>query len=129
MLSKPFVKDAFGWGFVLWLVGYVLGIALFFVVPPSMLGWVIMPVGVLLALWVLWKKVQGKFMGYYLSVGIIWTLIAVVLDYVLLVSVFKPADGYYKLDVYVYYALTFLLPLIAGFFTMRTKKDVNAPTV
>jgi len=31
-----------------------------------------------------------------------------------IVKAFKPADGYYKLDVYLYYALTFALPLIVG---------------
>jgi hypothetical protein len=37
-----------------------------------------------------------------------------VFDYFLLVKVFKPVDGYYKLDVYLYYVLTFILPLIVG---------------
>ena len=41
-------------------------------------------------------------------------LIEVVLDYFLLVKVFNPAGGYYKLDVYLYYALTFILPPLVG---------------
>jgi len=41
-------------------------------------------------------------------------LIAVIFDYLFLVKMFKPTDGYYKLDVYLYYILTFLLPLIVG---------------
>ena len=84
------------------------------VVPPSALGWIIMPVGVIITLWVLFKKVKGDSLGYYLSLAVIWTLIAVVFDYFFLVKVFKPADGYYKFDVYLYYVLTFVLPLVAG---------------
>jgi hypothetical protein len=44
-MNKQFIKDAFGWGFILWLVGYGLGIILFMLVPLSMVGWIIMPIG------------------------------------------------------------------------------------
>jgi glucan phosphoethanolaminetransferase (alkaline phosphatase superfamily) len=47
-------------------------------------------------------------------VAIIWTIIAVAFDYIFLVKVFKPAGGYYKLDVYLYYIFTFILPVAAG---------------
>ena len=107
-------KEALGWGILLWLVGYVLGIVLFFIVPPLMIGWVIMPIGVLLTLWVLLKKFQQRTFNYYLLFAVAWTLIAIVFDYFFLVKLFKPADGYYKLDVYIYYLLTFTLPLIVG---------------
>jgi len=40
---KPFLKDALGWGFALWLIGCALGVALFLVVPPSLIGWLITP--------------------------------------------------------------------------------------
>lgn len=73
-----------------------------------------MPIGTLAALWVLVKKVKGDSIKYYLLLGIAWTLIAIVFDYFLLVKAFHPADGYYKLDVYLYYALTFLLPPLVG---------------
>lgn len=107
-------KNALGWGISLWLVGYVLGIVLFFIVPPTIIGWVIMPIGVLLTLWVLSKKIKGITFKDYILLAIGWTLIAIVFDYLFLVKVFKPADGYYKLDVYIYYILTFALPLIIG---------------
>lgn len=113
-MTRQFYKDAFGWGFILWLIGYVLGIVLFAVVSPSLLGWVIMPIGTVITLWVLFQKVKGDSLQYYLYVAIIWTLIAIVFDYFFLVKVFNPADGYYKIDVYVYYALTFVLPLVVG---------------
>lgn len=113
-MNKQFYKDAFGWGFILWLVGYLLGMVLFKAVPPSALGWVIMPIGVIITLWVLFKKVKGDSFAYYIWLAVSWTLIAIVFDYFFLVKALKPADGYYKLDVYLYYILMFALPLIAG---------------
>ena len=112
MINKQFVKDALGWGFVLWLIGYLLGIVLFFVFPPSLIGWVILPIGVLITCWVLLKQVKSENFSHYLTVAVVWTVIAIVLDYLLIVQTLKPADGYYKLDVYLYYTLTFVLPLI-----------------
>ena len=114
MKNKQFLKDAFGWGFILWLIGYVLGIILFMFISTSMLGWVIMPIGIIITLWVLFKKVNGDTIGYYVLIGVTWAVIAIILDYVLIVKVFAPVDGYYKLDVYLYYVLTFLLPIVVG---------------
>lgn len=110
-MARPFVKDALGWGFLLWLFGYILGIVLFMVVPHSMIGWIIMPFGIVLTLWVLLKKIKTK---SYLTLAIIWTVMAIILDYLFIVRLFNPADGYYKPDVYLYYILTFVLPLIAS---------------
>ena len=118
-MNKKLLKDALGWGFALWLIGYVLGFILFFVVPPSLLGWVIMPIGIIITLWVLFKKVKSTSLRYYLILAVVWTAIAVVFDYLFLVKVLNPADGYYKLDVYLYYALTFIIPLIAGWLKKR----------
>jgi hypothetical protein len=113
-MSKQFLKDALGWGFVLWLVGWVLGIVLFSVVPPALLGWSIMPIGIAVALWILFEKVLGDSFKYYVWLALVWVVIAGVFDYFFLVKLFKPTDGYYKLDVYIYYALTFVLPLLVG---------------
>ncbi|HWB31456.1 MAG TPA: hypothetical protein VG736_13195 [Vicinamibacterales bacterium] len=52
--------------------------------------------------------------GMVLSILSLWLLIAVGGDYVFIVKAFKPPDGYYKLDVYLYYALTLAIPLVAG---------------
>lgn len=112
-MTRRIVKEAFIWGIILWLIGYILGIVLFAVVPASILGWVIMPIGVLITLWVLENKIKAGSFKYFLSLATVWTLIAVVFDYLFLVKVFKPEDGYYKLDVYLYYALTFALPILA----------------
>lgn len=97
-MKLRFMKDTFGWGFLFWLLGYILGILFFPIVPVSMIGWVIMPAGLAITYWVLWKKIRGNSFQYYFF----------------LVKVFQPEDGYYKLDVYLYYALTFVLPLVVG---------------
>jgi hypothetical protein len=122
-MSKQFFKDALGWGFILWLVGYALGMILFFIVPPAAIGWVITPIGIVITLWVLLKKVKSDSSKYYLLLAIVWTLIAVAFDYLFIVKALK-AIGYYKLDVYLYYILTFVLPLPVGLRKIKTGKLV-----
>ena len=112
-LTKQFYKDAFGWGFILWLIGYALGIMLFTVVPLSVIGWIIMPIGTIITIWVLFRKIKADSFQYYALLAVIWVLIAIVFDYFFLVKAFN-VDGYYKLDVYLYYILTFVLPIIVG---------------
>ena len=121
-MTKQFCKDAFGWGFILWLIGYALGMMLFLLVPISMIGWIILPIGTIITLWVLLKKIKANSFKYYALLAIVWVLIAVAFDYFFLVKVLNPTDGYYKLDVYLYYALTFLLPLVVGW----RKKSLNS---
>lgn len=121
-MNKKVLIDTFGWGFLLWLIGYGLGIALFFVVPSWVIGWIITPIGIAITLYVLFKKIHGNF-NHYLLLSISWTLIAIVCDYVFLVKAFKPTDGYYKLDVYLYYILTFTIPLVIGWW--KTKKSAS----
>lgn len=121
-MNKQILENTLGWGFILWLIGYVLGMVLFALVPTSMLGWVIMPIGIIITLWVLIKKIKSSSLQHYFLIAIVWTLIAIVLDYIFLVKMLKPADGYYKLDVYLYYALTFILPLIVGWYKKSNLK-------
>lgn len=121
-MNKQTFKIVVGWGVLLWLIGYVLGMILFPIVPQSMIGWVIMPIGTVITLWVLLKRVKGNSFKYYLLLAAIWTLVAVVFDYFFLVKALKPSDGYYKPDVYLYYLLTFALPLITGVIK-KTQKD------
>lgn len=120
-MNRSLLKDAIGWGFALWLFGYILGIIFFMMVPPALLGWVIMPFGIVFTLWVLLKKINGGSLQYYAIVALIWTLIAIMFDYLFIVKTFHPADGYYKLDVYLYYILTFALPFLIGW----SKKDIK----
>lgn len=112
--DKQFYKDALGWGFILWFIGYALGIVLFMSVPPWLIGWIITPIGIIITLWVLFTRVKSKAFGHYLVLSFSWTSIAIAFDYFFIVKLFSPADGYYKPDVYLYYILTFALPLLAG---------------
>ena len=123
-MTRELFKDTFSWGFLLWLIGYALGILLFTFLPLWLIGWIIMPIGIVIALWILLKKIKSNSLNYFIALAIIWTSIAVICDYFFLVKAFKPADGYYKLDVYLYYALTFILPLLVGWRkTIRQEKS------
>ena len=113
-MSRQLLKDAFGWGSVLWLFGYVLGLLLFAVVRTALIGWIILPAGVALTLWVLLTRVKATGPRDYIIIAVVWTAIAIVADYVLIVKAFHPPDGYYKLDVYLYYTLTFVMPMAVG---------------
>lgn len=113
LMSKQFFKDAFGWGFLLWLIGYALGMMLFAVVPVNAIGWVIMPIGTAITLWVLLRKIKADQFIYFVKLAVVWLLIAMFFDYFFLVKAFKVV-GYYKLSVYLYYTLTILLPLGVG---------------
>lgn len=125
-MEKYFYKDVFGWGIGLWLIGYVLGFVFFAFVPASLIGWVIIPIGILITLWILLRKIKSELFQHYIFVAIAWTIIAILCDYLFLVMMLKPADGYYKLDVYIYYALTFILPLTVGWYKTRTQKTVSS---
>ena len=120
-MNKQLLKDALGWGLVLWFIGYALGIMLFFLLPISLVGWAITPIGIIITFWVLLKKVKGYDPRYYLTLSIVWTAIAIVFDYLFIVKAFGPADGYYKLDVYLYYAITFTSPLVAAWWKDRAQ--------
>lgn len=113
-MKYSFFRTSLVWGFLLWLFGYILGILLFFMVTPSLIGWIIAPFGIVATLWVLVKKVHLKSFKEYILLAVVWFFTAIICDYFLLVKLFKPADGYYKLDVYIYYLMTLVLPIIVA---------------
>jgi len=119
-MNRQLLKDSVGWGFLLWFIGYILGIVLFMVVPPTMIGWVLSPIATLFTLWVLLKKIKSNKFNYYVMLGIVWTIIAVVFDYAFIVTLFK-STNYYKLDIYVYYAVMLFLPILVGWRKAQTK--------
>jgi len=118
--GKIFLNTVF-WGFMLWLFGYILGIIFFAFVPKNMIGWFVSPLGIIFTLWVLLKKIKREELMCYFGLGLIWTIMAMALDYVFLVKLFKATD-YYKLDVYVYYILTFILPIAVGWYKFKLAK-------
>jgi len=112
---KTMLVDAPVLGFLVWLIGYLAGIALYFVLSPDVLGWVLFviftPIVILLCYWRFGKRNES--ISYYALVAAVWLIIAVVFDYLFLVKLLNP-PAYYKLDVYVYYASTFLIAFLVG---------------
>ena len=124
-MTKTLFWYAAGWGAILWLIGYILGIFLFAIVPASAIGWIILPIGLAVTVWVLFKRIKTTDLPDYIIIAIVWTLIAIVLDYFLIVRLFKPADGYYKLDVYLYYLLTLVVPILVGLLKANRTATIN----
>lgn len=121
MSIKDKLLNTIIWGFVLWLVGYIAGFILFFVVPKEYIGWIIMPFATVLTIWVLMKKVKRPELMCYFGLGFLWAILAVGLDYIFLVTMLKTGNSYYKPDVFLYYALTFTLPIIVGYWKYKHK--------
>ncbi len=112
--NKQLVQDAFDRGVVLWLPGYAPGFLFFLFVPNTLIGWAIMSFGVPMTLFVLFKKVNATSLRYFFFLSIVWIFLAVALDYLFVVQILHPADGYYKLDVYLYYVLMLVIPVAVG---------------
>ena len=122
MTKSQILKNNLMWGFVLWLIGWILGVVLFMTPLKSIMGWVITPIGTIITLWVLFKKINRERFLCYFGVAVIWTLMAIALDYLFNVLLFGIGASYYKLDIYIYYAITFILPLMVGAYKMRSLK-------
>lgn len=122
MTNKQKMISTFGWGFVLWLVGYIAGIVLFMMVPENMIGWIITPFATVFTLWVLLKRIRRSELMCYFGLGLVWTVMAVALDYLFIVKLFQ-LDSYYKPDVFLYYVLTFTLPLLVGYWKFKNKSE------
>jgi hypothetical protein len=123
-MNSPFLRQSLIWGLALWLFGYALGFAFFPFLANNVLGWAIMPFGVMATLWVLLRKTSAPTLQHYVVLGLVWVVIAIVLDYIFIVKLLQPSDGYYKLDVYIYYALTFALPCAVGFWKLSPQQQV-----
>lgn len=117
------LKSTLVWGFVLWLVGYIAGMVLFFVAPKELIGWIITPLATILTIWVLVKKIKRPEMKCYFGLGLIWMIMAVVLDYIFLVKMFGVGNTYYKADVFLYYTLTLILPIAVGYWKFKQKSS------
>jgi hypothetical protein len=111
---KEWIKDTAGLGTFFWLFGYLASIALYFTPFANAMGWIITavftPVTIAITWW--WFRTRSLHITYYAIVGIAWTVIAIVLDYLFIVLLFQAT--YYSADVFVYYALTFLIPVGVG---------------
>lgn len=113
------IKDTAGLGLLLWLIGYITSLVLFFSPFAGIMGWILIavftPVTVAVTWW--WFRARDLSLSYYAGVGIAWTAIAIVLDYLFIVLLFQAT--YYGPDVFVYYAITFLIPVLIGLVNRR----------
>jgi hypothetical protein len=117
----PVLKDTVGLGTLLWLIGYLASMVLYFTPLSGTLGWIITavftPFTIIVTWW--WFRNRERLpLKYYAGVGGAWTLIAVVLDYLFIVRLFN-ATTYYAPDVFLYYALVFLIPVGVGWYLGR----------
>jgi hypothetical protein len=116
---KEWIKDIIGVGIFLWLIGYLVSIGLFFSPLIGFMGWIITavftPVSIVITWW--WFRARSLPLTYYAMVGLAWTAIAVVLDYLFIVMLFQAR--YYAPDVLAYYLLTFLIPVGVGAYLNR----------
>jgi len=122
MINSKTLRNNLFWGFILWLIGWILGIVFFMTPLKDIMGWVITPIGIVITLWVLFKKINREKFSDYFNIALIWTAIAIILDYFFNVLLFNIGLSYYKLDIFVYYAVTFVLPLLVGAYKMRKTK-------
>ena len=109
------LMDTMGWGTILWALGFVLGMVFFTIVPVEIIGLYVLPIIVPLTIVIAYTRFRNSraASSWYLIIGSSWAVVAVVLDYLLLVRLFN-AQNYYDLDVMVYYGLTFLIPVTIG---------------
>lgn len=115
------IKDTVGLGTGFWLLGYVVSLVLFFSPYAAIMGWIITPVFTPVTLTITWWWFRKRDLqpGYYIRVGLVWTLIAIVLDYLFIVQLFQAS--YYGIDVFFYYALTFLIPVGVGLYLVQAR--------
>lgn len=121
-MNKSFLKDAVGGGLILWAVGFLLGMILFTFVDVSMMGWIIMPIVVIVAILLSARmaKAHPAALSYFIGVGAMWFGIALILDYLILVRGYR-AQNYYDLDIIIYYAGMFFIPSIVAMIVFGKK--------
>jgi hypothetical protein len=119
---QQWIKDTAVLGTGLWLMGYLASLVLFFTPFAGIMGWILLiiftPVTIAVT-WLWFRQRKGLSLEYYAKVGIVWVLIAVVFDYMFIVLLFQTT--YYEADVFVYYALTFLIPVSVGLYLIQSQ--------
>jgi hypothetical protein len=109
-------------GLVPWMIMFALGSVLMATGLPTTNAWftVIMTVLLIVVLWLLvtkWYRPVSAADAW--TVGLIWLVIALLLDYFVLVRYFMPLSGdttnyYGGWGVWAYYAITLFLPPLSG---------------
>jgi hypothetical protein len=122
---KQWIKDTAGLGTALWLMGYLASLVLFFSPYAGIMGWILLVIFTPVTMVIVWwwfSRRELLPLQYYVKVGVAWVLIAVVLDYLFIVLMFQAA--YYGTDVFLYYTVTFLIPVGVGLYLIRTRKEL-----
>jgi len=116
---QTIAKDTAGLGILLWLIGYIASLLLFMSPLAGIMGWILIAVFTPVSVLIVWRWFTGRDLplAYYAGLGIAWTAIAVVFDYLFIVLLFSAT--YYGPDVFVYYAITFLIPVCIGLWKWR----------
>jgi hypothetical protein len=117
----PALRDTAGPGTFFWLIGYLASLVLYFSPFSYSMGWIILVIFTPFTIGVTWwwfRERERLSLLYYAGVGVAWTLLAVVLDYLFIVLLFN-ATEYYVPDVLLYYALMFLIPVGVGMYLNR----------
>jgi hypothetical protein len=119
---QQWIKDTAVLGTGLWLIGYLASLVLFFTPYAGIMGWILLVIFTPVTIAVTWwwfRQSKGLPLEYYAKVGIAWVVIAIVFDYLFIVQLFQAT--YYEADVFVYYALTFLIPVGVGLYLQRVR--------
>lgn len=122
---KQWIKDTAGLGTALWFMGYLASLVLFFSPYAGIMGWILLVIFTPVTMVIVWwwfSRRELLPLQYYVKVGVAWVLIAVVLDYLFIVLMFQAA--YYGTDVFLYYTVTFLIPVGVGLYLIRTRKEL-----
>jgi hypothetical protein len=121
---KQLIKDTGLLGTALWLIGYIASLVLFVSPYAGIMGWILIafftPVTIVIVYWWFRKREQLP-LQYFAGIGVVWVLIAAILDYLFIVLLFQAT--YYGVDVFVYYALTFLIPVGVGLYLNRCRVE------
>jgi hypothetical protein len=124
---EQILRDTAGMGALLWLAGYLASMAVYFSpLDYAVWGRVVLVLYIPPVIWITAWYFSGRDLPlwYYAGVGIAWSLTAVALDYPFIVLRFG-AWQYYTPDVYLYYALMFLVPVVIGMFYCRTRSVIK----
>jgi hypothetical protein len=122
---QQWIKDTAVLGTGLWLMGYLASLVLFFTPFAGIMGWILLVIFTpftIAVTWLWFRQRTGLSLEYYAKVGIAWVLIAIVFDYLFIVRLFQAT--YYETDVFVYYSLTFLIPVSVGLYLIQTQDKV-----
>lgn len=88
---KEWIRDMVGLGMGFWLLGYLLSLALFFSPFARSMGWILVavctPVTIAITWW--WFRRRDLPLVYFVKVGLAWTVIAIVLDFLFIVIVLQ----------------------------------------